>query len=139
MGVLLIDYSYEVKLVKSPLVRLFFVSIAVVSLILAVIGVFLPVLPTTPFVLLSAACYGKSSVRFYNWLMNHGIFGPPLREWKVSGAIGRRYKILAIGMIGLSVGVSIAYYIPLLSIKIGLGLFAGALVIFIATRPEGRL
>jgi uncharacterized membrane protein YbaN (DUF454 family) len=125
-----------VSLVKSPVIRWVLIGISVVSLIVGMIGAFLPVLPTTPFVLLSACCYARSSVRFYNWLMNHRVFGPPLRKWKESGAIARRHKILAITMITLSVGSSIIFFIPILAVRIFLGVFAAWLILFIGSRPE---
>ena len=51
-------------------------------LVLGVLGLLLPVLPATPFLLLAAACFVRASVRFYNWLLNHRLFGPSVREWR---------------------------------------------------------
>jgi uncharacterized membrane protein YbaN (DUF454 family) len=123
-------------LVKSPVLRWILIGISVVSLVLGVVGAFLPVLPTTPFILLSAGCYARSSVRFYNWLMNHGKFGPALRKWKEAGAIGRQHKILAISMICITMGSSIAFFVPIFEVKIFLGIFAAFLIFFIGSRPE---
>ena len=57
-------------------------------LVLGIIGAFLPVLPTTPFLLLAAFFYSKSSDKIHNWLMNHKYLGPPLKDWHERGVIG---------------------------------------------------
>ncbi len=69
---------------------------------LGVIGAFLPVMPTTPFLLLAVACFARSSPKLEAWLMNHRTFGPPLKNWRERGAISRRAKITAISLMALS-------------------------------------
>lgn len=68
------------------------------------IGVFLPVLPTTPFMLLSLWAFSRSSQRFHDWLYHHRFFGPPLQQWKQYRVIPRAAKIMAITMMLLSCG-----------------------------------
>lgn len=67
------------------------------SLLVAVgfVGAFLPLLPTTPFLILAAACFARSSPRLENWLLNHRQFGPVLRAWRERGAIPVKAKRLA--------------------------------------------
>lgn len=132
-----IDYSHEVKLIASPYIRFFLVSCALVFLALGIIGIFLPLLPTTPFILLASACYARSSVKFYNWLMNHPRLGPPLRTWKEKRAIGRTHKIVAVALIALTIIPALIFWVPVLAVKIGLGLISASVSIFILTRPEG--
>lgn len=70
-------------------------------LIFGLVGAFLPVLPTTPFLLLAAFFYSKSSPRIHRWLIEHKIIGKPIREWEESGVIRPWAKILATVMISL--------------------------------------
>lgn len=72
------------------------------ALLLGIIGIFLPVLPTTPFVLLAAACWTRASPRFHRWLKQHRRFGPIIENWETRRAIPRRAKYLAWGMMTIS-------------------------------------
>ena len=78
-----------------------------VSLLLGLIGVVLPGLPTTPFILLSAACYAKASPRLHQWLLNHRWFGPMLRDWESDRSLTRRTKTIAVVSMLVMVGFSI--------------------------------
>ena len=69
---------------------------------LAVVDIVLPVLPTMPFLLLTARKKKKSSTKFYQWLINHPLFGKLIRDWQASGAIPLSVKIMAIGMMMIS-------------------------------------
>jgi uncharacterized membrane protein YbaN (DUF454 family) len=133
-----IDYSHEVKLVRSPFIRFFLIAAAVAFLLLGIVGIFLPVLPTTPFLLLASACYARSSIRFYNAIMNHRHLGPPLRRWKENGAISRKNKIVAITVLSLSLIPTILWVIPVFAVKIFLTLLGLSVGTFIATRPEAN-
>ena len=77
-----------------------------VSLALGLIGVVLPGLPTTPFVLLAAACYAKASPRLHAWLLNHRFLGPMVRDWEQHRSLTRRTKTVAIGSMVVMVGLS---------------------------------
>lgn len=103
---------------------------------LGLLGVVLPVLPTTPFLLLAAGCFAKSSPRLHGWLLGHPVLGPPIRNWEENGAISRPAKRLAVGSMAA---------VFALSLLLGLGwtvLLAQGLLIaigcaFILTRPDG--
>ena len=69
---------------------------------LGVAGIFLPVLPTTPFILLAASCYAKGSPRFHGWLLRHRLFGPLVKDWQTHRSIPLRIKWLAIGSMAVS-------------------------------------
>lgn len=72
---------------------------------LGFVGAFLPVLPTTPFMILAAACFARSSTRLENWLLEHRKFGPVLRDWRQRGAIPRRAKMAS--LIGTTIGYAL--------------------------------
>ena len=105
-------------------------------LALGAVGIFLPLLPTTPFLLLAAACFSRSSRRMHAWLLQNRLFGPILREWEERGAIERRIKwfatILMVGLISYPLGF---LAIPL-SAKILAASSAFGVLVFIWSRPD---
>jgi hypothetical protein len=113
----------------SPVVRALFFVAGVVSLALAIAGVVLPVLPTTPLVLLAAACFARSYRPFHEWLIAHRLFGPMVREWHEHGSIPFRVKLTAISMMALGLGTSIVLFVEapwLKALLAALGLGLGA-------------
>lgn len=93
------------NLKQSRFVRAVFLVLGFVFVGLGFIGAFLPVLPTTPFLILAAACFARSSTRFENWLLTHPRFGPLLRDWRSRGAIPRKAKLAALS--GMIVGFTL--------------------------------
>ena len=84
------------------LLRPLWLLAGLLALLLGVIGIFLPLLPTTPFVLLAAWCFARGSARCEAWLLNHRLFGPIVRDWRVRRAVPLRAKQLASVMMALS-------------------------------------
>lgn len=82
-----------------------------VSLGLGIIGILVPLLPTTPFLLLAAACFLRSSDRLYNWILNHRLFGKYLRSYYYHKAIPLKIKIIAIIVIWISIGSSVLFLV----------------------------
>lgn len=92
---------------QSRLVRALLWMAGSLSLLLGLIGVVLPGLPTTPFVLLAAACYAKASPRLHAWLLNHRLTGPMLRDWERHRSLTRRTKTIAVVSMLVMVSFSI--------------------------------
>lgn len=95
------------RLHDSRLVRWIFLALGLAALLLAVLGIFLPLLPTTPFVLLAAACFARSSERFHNLLLAHRVAGPIIRAWREHRSMPPGVKPWAFLLMGLSFGASI--------------------------------
>ncbi|MDQ3186973.1 MAG: YbaN family protein [Pseudomonadota bacterium] len=95
------------RLHNSRLVRALYLTVGFAALILGVVGIMVPVLPTTPFVLLAAACFARSSERFHDKLLANRIAGPIIREWTEHRSIPRRVKRWVYLLMVLSFGSSI--------------------------------
>ncbi len=103
---------------------------------MGMVGIVLPLVPTTPFVLLAAYCFARSSQRLHDWLMNHRQFGPMIRDWREHRAIRRSAKVVSTLSIVAIVGVSIVLGVATWLLVTQLVVLTGVLVI-IWTRPEG--
>ena len=112
-----------------------YISLGLIFVGLAFLGVFLPGIPTTPLILLSAWFFSKSSQRLEKWLKNHKTFGPLILNWEKYRGINRKSKIVAICLIIPTFAFSI-YSISIIRIKIFLGLFCVSLCSYLITRPE---
>ncbi|WP_408640069.1 YbaN family protein [Devosia ureilytica] len=87
----------------SRTLRPLYLILGFAAVALGVIGAFLPLLPTTPLLILAAGLFARSSPRLEAWLVEHPRFGPVLRAWRENGAIPRRAKVLA--CVGIAIGV----------------------------------
>jgi uncharacterized membrane protein YbaN (DUF454 family) len=96
---------------RSPLVRWLLTAAGSICVVLGVIGIFLPLLPTTPLMLLAAACFARSSRRFHDWLLANRTFGPLILEWERHRSIPRRTKLTAIGLMSATLAVSIVFFV----------------------------
>ena len=82
--------------------RILFLFIGILSLVLGVIGIFLPVLPTTPFLLLSATLFLRSSQKLYDWLLSHPYLGEYIRNFKEHTAIPLRVKVVSVCLVWIT-------------------------------------
>lgn len=115
--------------------RTAYLIIGLVFVAVGFVGVFLPVLPTTPFLILAAACFARSSDRLETWLLTHPRFGQSLREWRERGAIPRKAKMMAVA------GTSLSFLVLWLGSAGPVAMAAAALLIavglaFVLSRPS---
>ena len=97
-----------------------------VCVALGVLGMFLPLLPTTVFLLMAAYCYSRSSERFHTWLLTNRLFGPYIKNYKSGKGISLRQKITTISILWVSIGFSIwmlgaGFWVTLLLLAIAIG------------------
>ncbi|HUH87086.1 MAG TPA: YbaN family protein [Pusillimonas sp.] len=118
--------------------KIFFNVVGGIALALAALGVALPLLPTTPFLLVAAACFLRGSPRMHAWLTQNQVFGHYLRDYQEKKAVPLRIKVVAIGLMWLSLGYSMLFVVPTLKIPLGLiGLGVTAyLVLGLKTLPR---
>lgn len=117
--------------------RLGFLALGHALVALGIVGAVLPVLPTTPFLLLAAACYARGSPRLEAWLLGHPRFGPALRDWRLHGAIAPRAKRAA--LVGMTAGFALFWFFVRPGWPLALGVLAlmGVGAGYVLTRPGG--
>lgn len=116
------------------MIRIFWGGLGGISVGLGAAGVVLPLVPTTPFMLLAAYCFARSSPRLERWLLGHPRFGPTIRDWRMHRAISDRGKMLAVVAIGLTFALSVALRLPGMVLAVQ-AVVLGAVSLFILTRP----
>lgn len=117
-------------------VRLAFAALGTLFLLLGLIGIFMPILPTTPFLLLATACYARSSRRFYNWLMNHPALGSLIVEWRTYRSIPWRIKLVAVITMTLTFGSSIIFFVRNGRLQLALAVFGLTMVVWLYRVPS---
>ncbi len=115
-------------------VRGIFAAIGTISLAFGVIGILVPVLPTTPFVLLAAACYARASPRLYGWLLGQPALGPIITDWRRSRSLPPGVKRRAVVVVALTFAVSIALVDELL-VRAALLATGAILMLFLSRIP----
>ncbi|WP_371397528.1 YbaN family protein [Fretibacter rubidus] len=114
--------------------RLLWLSLGLVCFTLGAIGLFLPLLPTTSFMLVAAFAFARSSPRLHTWLLQHKVFGPLITDWQTHRAISTKAKIASLLSMIIIVAIGFAFQLPLW--VIGLQVFILGLVsLFLWTRP----
>ncbi len=139
-----IDNKFENKseeIYRSKIIRLILLIIGTVSLALGIIGIFIPLLPTTPFLLLSAACYAKSSRKFYLWMMNNRYFGKYISKYKERKGIPLKIKIYSCSLLWLTILFSVLFVINNIIVKFLLVIIAVSVtyhIVSIKTLKENK-
>jgi len=110
-----------------------------ICVVIGVIGIFVPILPTTPFLLLAAACYMRSSKKFYNWLLHNRLFGTYIRNYIEGRGMPAKVKIFTIILLWVAIGVSICIAAPTFIVKVVLIIIAIGVtlhIVFIRARKR---
>jgi len=127
------DSFHNINKIPSRLIRWVLVTVGTIFVMLGVIGVFLPLLPTTPLLLLALACYSISSKKFYNWLLNNKLFGNYIKNYIEGKGIPFTTKIFAISLLWITIIFSIVSIVQNLFIRVVLILVAISVTIHILT------
>ena len=106
------------KEASNPIIKALWVIAGSVFVVLGAFGVILPGLPTTPFLILAAACYIRSSQRLYDWLIANKTFGPYLRDYREGKGIPKRAKKIALVMMTIFVGYAVLFALDDLFVRI---------------------
>lgn len=107
------------------------VAAGFISLFLGLLGIPLPLLPTTPFLLLSAWLFARSSPRFYHWLINHRYLGKNIRDYREKGGVSKKVKIMSISLLWVTIILSSLMVVSLWWLRLLLMLIAVAVSIHI--------
>lgn len=116
--------------------KYFYLTFGWLFFITGVVGAFLPILPTTIFMILALWCFSKSSEKFHQWLYTHKTFGPPLQQWQQHKIIPAKAKLLAVVMIGFS--MSYLYFYPVVRLELTaiIELIMLIVIIYILSKPS---
>ena len=114
--------------------RHFWLALGWASLGLGALGVLLPLLPTTPFLLLAAYAFSRGSERLHAWLLNHRVFGPPIENWRRHRAISTGAKRTALAAMALILAISVVADVPAWALAVQAVILTGV-AIFLLTRP----
>ena len=127
---------------NKGLIRTLLIVSGTLCVTVGILGIFLPVLPTTPFLLLAAICYARSSKRYYNWLMTNRWCGQYIRSYLEGRGIPLKQKVLTILLLCLTIGHAAGFIVTLWWVKIilfGIAIGVSIHLIRIKTfKPEGQ-
>ncbi|MBN2654963.1 MAG: YbaN family protein [Nitrospirae bacterium] len=112
--------------------KIFLVTAGTIAAGLGIAGIFLPVLPTTPFLLLAAYCYSHSSEKFYRWLLGNRLCGPYISAYRENSGISRRHRITAIATLWITIALSGIFFATALWAKLLLLVIAVGVTIHLA-------
>ncbi len=115
--------------------RAFYLIIGTIALALGALGLFLPVLPTTPFVILAAACYLRSSKRMHAWILESKLFGEMIRNYQAGKGLRRDTKIRALVLMWATISVSAYFFVDQYIFRGAMFLVASGVTIYILRLP----
>lgn len=122
----------------DKILRPLFFVFGLLALCIGIAGIFLPLLPTTPFILLAAFFWAKSSRRFHQWLLAHRTFGPMITNWQKNGSIPRRAKYLAATVMSVSFVWLVFFHLQNTTARIAVAAILLPALLWMLTRPDAE-
>jgi uncharacterized membrane protein YbaN (DUF454 family) len=119
--------------------RIIYIAVGIISLSLGIIGIIMPILPTTPFLLLTAYCFYRGSPRFHNWLVCHPYFGHIIGEYSDGGGMKKSSKMKAIALtwaMVLLTAIFVLEHWEMRALILGLAMIGTIVIIRLKTRPD---
>ena len=120
-------------LISHKFFRYLLIIAGTIFLGLGIIGIFLPILPTTPFLLLATACYTRSSKRFYDWLLHNKWFGSYIKNYREGEGVPLKVKVYTISLLWITILFSAFFIISIFWVRVVLILIAAAVTVHILT------
>jgi hypothetical protein len=121
----------ENKKKSNQIIRALLIIIGTISLVIGIIGIFIPLVPTTPFLLITAACYARSSERFYNWLLCNKLVGNYIKNYREGKGVALNIKIITLSLLWTTIVFSALFVVSTLLIRIVLIIIAVAVTVHI--------
>jgi len=118
---------------SNLLLKWILITMGTIFVGIGIIGIFIPILPTTPFLLLAAACYARSSTRFYNWLINNKLIGTYIKNYREGKGVPLKVKVFTILLLWITILFSVFFILLISWIKIILIIIAIGVTIHILT------
>ena len=127
------------QVVQNRMLRGVYLALGFLSLGLGIVGTVLPGIPTTMPIILAAFFFSKSSPRFDNWMVNHRVFGPLIRDWRSGAGFSARIKAIAIAAIAVTFTITVVWMVEATGVRIGLILLATAISAYILWLPTKQV
>jgi uncharacterized membrane protein YbaN (DUF454 family) len=127
------------QVVQNPWLRGVYVTLGFLLLGVGIIGTVLPGIPTTMPIILAAFFFSKSSQRFDDWMLNHRLFGPLVRDWRAGVGFSARAKSIAIAAIAITFTITVVWVVDVTGVRIGLILLAVGISTYILRLPTKRV
>jgi len=129
----MVKNSNKKHMISNKIIRYILVFAGTIFLGFGIVGIFLPILPTTPFLLLAAACYARGSQKFYDWLMNNKWFGNYIKNYHEGRGIPLKIKIFTISLLWITILFSVYYIIDIFLVELILFIIAIGVTIHVIT------
>ncbi|MDH3260239.1 MAG: YbaN family protein [Acidimicrobiia bacterium] len=127
------------QVVQNRWLRGLYMSLGFLTLGLGIIGTVLPGIPTTMPIILAAFFFSKSSQRFDDWMLNHKLFGPLVRDWRAGVGFSARAKAIAITAIAITFTITVVWAVDVTAVRIGLVVLAMGITAYILWLPTKQV